>query len=165
MRHPCKVHANNHYVTTCAVARSKVGGPLSNLLHSMESASLLMKKTHSMKQDYSYIHNYYITVYMTMLQNRVHLQLEFTNPYVIIMQLHINVAFSSTPMCYESFCFLPMHSTLFVTNKYNTNIFHRICASITWCYNKHIPYHHLVSTHKDTLCDKEIAKYEHMTHK
>ena len=66
-----------------------------------------------------------------MLQNHVHLQLEFTNPYVIIMQLHINVAFSSIPMCYESFGFLPMHLALFVINKYNTNIFHRICASIT----------------------------------
>ena len=60
---------------------------------------------------------------MTMLQNHAHLQLEFTNPYVIIMQLHINVAFSSTPMCYESFGFLLMHSALFVTNKYNTILF------------------------------------------
>ena len=48
--HPCKVHTNNRYVTTCAVARSKVGGPLSDLLHPMESASLLMENTHSMKQ-------------------------------------------------------------------------------------------------------------------
>ena len=50
LRHPCKVHANNHYVTTCVVARSKVGGPFSDLLHPMESASLLTENTHSMKQ-------------------------------------------------------------------------------------------------------------------